>query len=55
MVGLVIPRILNLIKLLANISLSMLMAMVVGVEGEVVLSPLYTLQFIPLFERIFVL
>ena len=49
------PRMLNFIKLLAATFLLILMAIVVGVDGEVVLSPLYTLQLIPVSDRRFVL
>ena len=46
---------LNLIKVLAAMFLVMLMAIVDGVGGVVVLSPLYTLQFITLSDIMFVL
>ena len=54
-VGLVMPRMLNFIRVLAATFFLILMAMVVGVEGEVVLSPLKTLQLIPESERTLVL
>ena len=49
------PNMLNLINVLAGTSLLILIAIVVGVDGEVVLSPLYTLHLIPLDDKILVL
>ena len=54
-VGLVMPKMLNFIKVLAATFLFILMAIVVGVEGDVVASPLKTLHFIPVSERTLVL
>jgi len=46
---------LNFIRVFAATFLFTFIAIVVGVEGEVVLSPLKTLQLMPVSERTFVL